>query len=258
MQKNNNFIKIYFSISIIFLIGFIISTYCLIDIKNELDKTNNDIIFMSIMKIVPPLSGAFLSGLVALFIFSLTKRKEKETKEKDSSAALEIINFELNENLESIKKIMDILNAGNSNILADMILDSEDPTKEKLSLLEPQLTIKIIDESVKKLSFDDFITIATKLKYLNLIKNSFEILINKLSSKEALEKSIDTLKHYCSEYENLIALQGTTHKKKKDKFKDCMNKLLKHDNFEFAYNRFKLTEVIFFLLVIIIIIVFSH
>jgi len=136
-----------------------------------------------IIRTVPPLSGAFFSGIVAYIIFHLTKQKEKDVKASESKNSLEIINQELFDNLQNALSLKKALLASSPSTIAH-VLNSEAEKDEKDSIkkfevIEANFSTQIIDNLISKLSNSDYLLVANEIKSIKMIIKSLKLLTEK-------------------------------------------------------------------------------
>lgn len=189
MRKYTNYIL--GTVLIILLILLINSIH---SFSTFLFSTNGNIDKTELLgRIIPPLLGAFFSGIVAILIFYLTKLKEEFTKKSQSKMFLQIIENEIDENLKSVNKISDILNTTPSIELAKKLTESK-KTQEQFKVICSNLSTEIIEKFLVQLNKKDYLDIANQYKKFKLLIQSLEMLNNDVNDEENKTILIERIK----------------------------------------------------------------
>lgn len=139
------------------------------------------------------LIGSTLSGIVALFIFSLQEKSKKKEKIENEIGHYENIKGEFEDNLEVLKKFSEMISQSTFSEMAEDIVESK-VMKEVLLSAYTQLNFTFYDDFLKELknkSYGDHIK-AFKLSFQ--IYKYFDLIINKLDNKENVEKVLKLIK----------------------------------------------------------------
>lgn len=186
--------KITFLYLTIFVLLFFLtlSLYIIFDFKFITSKTSiKDIL----IKVLPPLFGAFFSGLVALLVFSLTKRKEEINATKKSNDAVEIIKVELKENFEFNLKLNSFLESTpTETIVKHLCIEPNQEVKEYFKMLKNEFSTDIIDEVLEKVSFNTLTTILPDIKSVRNIKKIVDLINTEIQTEKTITQSINRLK----------------------------------------------------------------
>lgn len=198
MRKiENNLNKILVSLIIVLLIIFIYVLKDFLSYYSSLTETEQSVNLIG--KILPPLLGAFFSGIVAISIFVLTKIKEDFTKKNNSTMYLEIIKNEIESNLKSVKQIKEFLKNDTFDNLA-ISLTKDASLLQKFTVLAEQLSTEIIDKFLVQLNKDDYLAIIKAYKNFNLLIDSLNLITGDKelhnSNKEIVLARLDKLFDY--------------------------------------------------------------
>lgn len=188
MKNKDN--KIFFSLILILLIIFIKFTHSFV---NYLVSINPDASQTEVLsKFIPPLLGAFFSGIVAIIIFYLTKLKEEYKQKAHSKMLVEIIEEDINSNLESISSLVQIIKNKSAEDIVNLQENSTEA--EKFLVITSNLSSEIIDKILGQLNKEDYLIIATKIKKFKSLIKSFEMLNVEIKDKENKKIVIERLK----------------------------------------------------------------
>lgn len=187
-NKSNYFIGM---IILLLLFIFTRSVYNFVVYFISIDPitTQNEIL----SKIVPPLLGAFFSGIVAVIIFYLTKLKEEVSKKNQSKMYLDIITTEIQDNLNSVEFLSDLIIKKSSDELASLLKPGT-PIQEQFKVVSSSLTTEVIDKFLIQLNKEDFLKIANKTKKFKLLISSLDMLNNDIKEQDNKALLIERLK----------------------------------------------------------------
>ncbi|MEK8198383.1 hypothetical protein [Lysinibacillus sp. FSL M8-0134] len=152
-----------------------------------------------IIKSVPPLLGATLSGLIALLVYYLNKQKEIGVKKASSYMALRMIQLELTENYKVLAELKNAFEKTNLDSLTEML--SDDPKlgnvelKEMFIVIQSKFTLEITDKLFSNLLDSDYLSVAKDIKSIRSLINMLKLINTDISSKEnkrALLQMIET------------------------------------------------------------------
>lgn len=216
--------KFTFLYLIIFVLLFflIISLYIIFDFNFITSKTSiKDIL----IKVLPPLLGAFFSGLVALLVFSLTKRKEEINDAKKSNDAVEIIKTELKENFNFNSKLNSFLQkTPTETIVRNLCTEPNQKIKDYFKMLKNEFSTDIIDEVLDKVSFNKLTTILQDIKSVRNIKKIVDLINTEIQTEETLTQSINRLKETSKLFSESKLYEESTKRKfmklKRNNFKE--------------------------------------
>ena len=206
MKKYSNYIIgfIFLSLIIIFIESIHSFVIYFISIDQSVIKTE------ILSKILPPLLGAFFSGIIALLIFYLTKLKEEISKRNQSSMLLDIIEREIQANLSSVETLSEILTSKPSEELAKLLVAGS-IVQEQFKVVSSNLSTEIIDKFLVQLNKEDYLKVATKTKKFKSLISSLDMLNNDIKEQNNKALLIDRLKNLF-EFFSKEAIEDSTRK----------------------------------------------
>lgn len=193
LKKHSN--KIWISIILILLIIFLISFKYVLEYYFLISNQKETIDILS--KILPPLLGAFFSGIVAIIIFVLTKYKEELTKKNNSSMYVDLIQEEIKSNTKLLTSIKNLFDHSSPEQLATELMTDEELLRI-FKNVSSQVSIEIIDKFLLQLNKEDY------LKIMPLYKKYQSLLITLKLITEDTDKQAESLPVLLGKLKSLI------------------------------------------------------
>ncbi|PGU90099.1 hypothetical protein COD71_23550 [Bacillus cereus] len=182
-------------ILIIFFVAVFFATSLFLLLVNQnivIDKKSIDLLDMYIRSGFV-LIGSTLSGIVALFIFSLQEKSKQKEKNENELGHYENIKEEFEDNLKVLDKITDMINQSTIAELAEDIVE-EDEMKEILLSVYTQLNFTFYEDFLKELKKKSYGNHVKAFKLSFQIYKYLDLIINKLDNKDNVEKILKLIK----------------------------------------------------------------
>lgn len=214
------------------------------------ELNTEELVLMDIViRTVPPLSGAFFSGIVAYLIFQLTKHKDIMNKNNESNNSLKIIKQEISDNYQNALLLQEALTLANSSTIATMIDEEKATSKreisDKLEVVESKFSSQIIDGLLSKLSDKDYLLVASDIKSIKMIIKSLNLLIHKNYSIDNNKIIIDNILTYTNKLQE-----------KENQALEFFNKSYVYQSTESILINFSYKFILFFSIIVIFLFLF--
>lgn len=184
-----------------FLYGTIILLSCFLIISLAFNLSYKFEDSTTMIKIIPPMIGATISGVVALIIFYMNKHLDKVKTDKAEEKTKELIILELKENINILKNLKLIVN--NEHFVKQLKIP-ESITRNGFLIEQSKLSTVTLDNLIDDLNKNDYITMNLAIKTIYKIKGSI-LLINDATITN--EKNLESLKtNICSNIDTFLQI----------------------------------------------------
>lgn len=184
----------YLMIIVVFLATFASFSLILILINNKIviDQSNVNL-FDMFVKSSFTLIGSTLSGLVAIFIFSLQEGSKKKEKLDNQEKHYKNIIQEFETNISVLERIESMLDIGTFEEVANDILEEKE-VKEMLLVIYTQLNFTFYINHLSELKMERYGNSIRVFKLTYQVYKYIDLIVNKLNSKQNVKVLLGQMK----------------------------------------------------------------
>ncbi|MBK4744681.1 BhlA/UviB family holin-like peptide [Bacillus cereus] len=184
----------YLMILVVFLATFASFSLILILINNKIviDQSNVNL-FDMFVKSSFTLIGSTLSGLVAIFIFSLQEGSKKKEKLDNQEKHYKNIIQEFETNISVLERIESMLDIGTFEEVANDILEEKEVT-EMLLVIYTQLNFTFYINHLSELKMERYGNSIRVFKLTYQVYKYIDLIVNKLNSKQNVKVLLGQMK----------------------------------------------------------------
>ncbi|XKK20039.1 BhlA/UviB family holin-like peptide [Bacillus sp. CB102A.1] len=184
----------YLMILVVFLATFASFSLILILINNKIviDQSNVNL-FDMFVKSSFTLIGSTLSGLVAIFIFSLQEGSKKKEKLDNQEKHYKNIIQEFETNISVLERIESMLDIGTFEEVANDILEEKE-VKEMLLVIYTQLNFTFYINHLSELKMERYGNSIRVFKLTYQVYKYIDLIVNKLNSKQNVKVLLGQMK----------------------------------------------------------------
>ncbi|PFC51170.1 hypothetical protein CN282_12345 [Bacillus thuringiensis] len=191
IKKNKIF---YLIIIVVFLAVFASFSLILILINSKIVIDQNNVnLFDLFVKSSFTLIGSTLSGLVAIFIFSLQEGSKKKERLDNQEKHFKNIMQEFETNISVLERIESIMDIGTLEEVAKDILEEKE-IKEMLLVIYTQLNFTFYVNHLSELKIERYGNSIKVFKLTYQVYKYIDLIINKLDSKQNVKVLLGQMK----------------------------------------------------------------